>query len=66
MKRGLRKVAKVKVKVLCPKCEGNGKIIMQKYPIGKGSARVVCPECKGHGWIEAEFIEDTGGEVFFS
>jgi DnaJ-class molecular chaperone len=60
----VRKVRKDKVKVLCPRCEGNGKIIMQKYPQGKGSARVLCPECEGNGWIEAVFIEDVGREVF--
>jgi DnaJ-class molecular chaperone len=61
----VRKVRKDKVKVLCPRCEGKGKIIMQKHPQGNGRARVVCPECNGNGWIEAVFVEDVGREVFF-
>jgi DnaJ-class molecular chaperone len=59
-------VGKDKVKVLCPRCNGDGKIVMQKYPQGEGSARVLCPECNGKGWVEAEFVEDVSGKVFFS
>lgn len=62
----MRRMSKGKVKVICPKCNGSGKVVMPKYPQGKGSARVLCLECKGRGWIEAEFVEDMGGEVFFS
>lgn len=62
----MRKVSKGKVKVLCPKCNGSGKIVMPKYPQGAGSARVLCSECKGKGWVEADFVEDVEGTVFFS
>lgn len=54
-----------KVKVFCPRCEGKRKILMKKYPEGKGMAWVVCPDCKGEGWIEVELIENAGGRVFF-
>jgi DnaJ-class molecular chaperone len=56
----------VKIKVLCPRCEGTREVIMKRYPQSLGAAKVRCPECKGSGWIEAVFIADTGGRVDFS
>jgi len=54
---------KDEIPVICPRCNGNKKITMTKYPQGKGRAIVLCPECDGKGWIEAAFIADTGGVV---
>jgi DnaJ-class molecular chaperone len=54
----------VKIKVLCPRCEGKMKMVMKRYPLGAGTASVRCPDCNGKGWIEVVFIEDTGGKVF--
>lgn len=56
-------MGEVKIKVLCPRCEGQKQIQMEKYPHGQGMARVFCPECHGKGWIKAVFITDTSGRV---
>jgi hypothetical protein len=53
-----------KIKVSCTRCSGVGKVLMQKYPFGEGTAWVVCPDCKGRAWIRAELIEGIKGTVF--
>lgn len=53
-----------KIRVICPRCKGDEKLSMKKYPHGQGIAWVVCPECNGNGYIEAKLIEDIHGKVY--
>ena len=37
--------------ILCPKCQGRGKIIMRDIEWGGITSEPICPKCNGQGYI---------------